>query len=156
MKFLVCAVGYKMPGWIADGFSEYARRMPREAGIELIEIKPEKRSEGKSIDQLLNSEAIRIRTALTPRCLKVAMDECGKQLTTIELAEAIVAWMRNGRDIAFIIGGADGLDAEIKISADEILSLSKMTLPHGLVRILLAEQLYRAVSLIKGHPYHRG
>jgi 23S rRNA (pseudouridine1915-N3)-methyltransferase len=84
------------------------------------------------------------------------MDECGKQLTTIELAEAIGAWMRNGRDIAFIIGGADGLDAEIKISADEVLSLSNMTLPHGLVRILLAEQLYRAVSLIKGHPYHRG
>lgn len=141
---------------MADGFSEYARRMPREACIELIEIKPEKRGEGKSIDQLLNAEAIRIRTVLTPRCLKIAMDECGKQLTTIELAEAIGAWMRNGRDIAFIIGGADGLDAEIKISADQVLSLSNMTLPHGLVRILLAEQLYRAVSLIKGHPYHRG
>lgn len=156
MKFLVCAVGHKMPAWIADGFCEYARRMPREACIELIEIKPERRSEGKSIDQLLNAEAIRIRTALTPRCLKIALDECGKQLTTIELAGAIGTWMRNGSDIAFIIGGADGLDAEIKISVDQVLSLSNMTLPHGLVRILLAEQLYRAVSLIKGHPYHRG
>lgn len=154
MKFLVCAVGHKMPQWISAGFEEYTRRMPHEATIELLEIKPEKRS-GKKLEQLLAAEAARILAALPPRCRMVAMDERGKQLTTAKLADSITEWMRNGGDTAFIVGGADGLDAAIKNSADEVLALSALTLPHGLARILLAEQLYRAVSLIKGHPYHR-
>ena len=83
------------------------------------------------------------------------MDERGKQWTTAKLADSITVWMRSGTDTAFVIGGADGLDADIKNSADEILALSALTLPHGLARVLLAEQLYRAVTLIKGHPYHR-
>ncbi|HEX8873893.1 MAG TPA: 23S rRNA (pseudouridine(1915)-N(3))-methyltransferase RlmH [Nitrosospira sp.] len=155
MKFLICAVGHKVPGWIAAGFDEYARRMPREAPIELIEIKPEKRGEGKRVTQLLSAEATRIKAMLPPRCRTIAMDEHGKQWTTAELADSITEWMRRGGDTAFIIGGADGLDADIKDSADEILALSMLTLPHGLTRVLLAEQLYRAVALIKGHPYHR-
>ena len=155
MKFLICAVGHRMPNWVAAGFDEYARRMPREAHVELLEIRPEKRGEGKSVEQLLNAEAIRIKTALPPRCHMVAMDERGKQWTTAKLADSITVWMRSGTDTAFVIGGADGLDADIKNSADEILALSTLTLPHGLARVLLAEQLYRAVTLIKGHPYHR-
>lgn len=155
MKFLVCAVGQKIPGWIAEGFAEYAKRMPREASIELVEIRPEKRSEGRQVDQLLNAEAKRIRAVLPDRCHTVVLDERGKQVTTVQLGEAMTAWMRNGRDVAFVIGGADGLDAGIKHVADEALALSALTLPHGLARVLLAEQLYRAVSLIKGHPYHR-
>jgi 23S rRNA (pseudouridine1915-N3)-methyltransferase len=83
------------------------------------------------------------------------MDESGRHWSTVKLADSISSWMRNGGDTAFIIGGADGLDLEIKKSADEVLALSALTLPHGLVRVLLAEQLYRAVSLIKQHPYHR-
>jgi 23S rRNA (pseudouridine1915-N3)-methyltransferase len=154
MKFLVCAVGHKMPRWVAAGFEEYTRRMPHEATIELLEIKPEKRS-GRQVEQLLAAEAVRILAALPPRCRMVAMDERGRQLTTPQLADSITGWMRNGGDTAFIVGGADGLDAGIKNSANEILALSALTLPHGLARILLAEQLYRAVSLIKGHPYHR-
>ena len=154
MKFLVCAVGHKMPRWIAAGFEEYTRRMPHEATIELLEIKPEKRS-GRKVEQLLAAEAVRILAALPPRCRMVAMDERGRQLTTPQLADSITGWMRNGGDTALIVGGADGLDAGIKNSANEILALSALTLPHGLARILLAEQLYRAVSLIKGHPYHR-
>jgi len=130
-----------MPNWVAAGFDEYARRMPREAHVELLEIRPEKRGEGKSVEQLLNAEAIRIRTALPPRCHMVAMDERGKQWTTAKFADSITVWMRSGTDI--------------KNSADEILALSAFTLPHGLARVLLAEQLYRAVTLIKGHPYHR-
>lgn len=155
MKFLVCAVGQKMPAWIAQGFSEYSKRMPREASIELMEIRPEKRGEGRRLDQLLNAEAMRIRAVLPARCHVVVMDERGKQVNTAELAAAISGWMMNGGDVAFIIGGADGLDTDIKSSADEVLALSALTLPHGLARVVLAEQLYRAVSLIKGHPYHR-
>jgi 23S rRNA (pseudouridine1915-N3)-methyltransferase len=155
MKFRICAVGQKMPAWIAEGFNEYSKRMPREASIELIEIRPEKRGEGRRIDQLLDAEAIRIRASLPPRCRLVVMDERGKQVNTAELSDVIAGWMRNGGDAAFIIGGADGLNAEIKRSAEEVLALSALTLPHGLARVVLAEQLYRAVSLIRGHPYHR-
>lgn len=155
MKFIVCAVGHKMPEWIATGFQEYVKRMPRAAAIELLEIKPEKRGTGKKPEQLLAAECIRIRNVLPPRCRLVALDERGKQWTTAKFADSITGWMKDGGDTAFVIGGADGLDANIKNSADEILALSTLTLPHGLARILLAEQLYRAVSLIKGHPYHR-
>jgi 23S rRNA (pseudouridine1915-N3)-methyltransferase len=155
MKFLIFAVGNKMPKWVEAGFDEYARRMPHEATIELMEIKPEKRGEGKKIEQLLVAEAARILAALPAKCRIVAMDERGRQWTTAKLADSITGWMRNGGDTAFLVGGADGLDANIKNSADEVLALSAMTLPHGLARILLAEQLYRAVSLINRHPYHR-
>jgi 23S rRNA (pseudouridine1915-N3)-methyltransferase len=155
MKFLVCAVGHKMPQWIESGFQEYARRMPREAAIELLEIKPERRGAGKSVEQLLMVEGERIRTVLPPRCRLVALDEQGKQSTTATLADSITRWMKDGGDIAFLIGSADGLDPVIKDKADEVLALSTLTLPHGLVRVLLAEQLYRAISMIKGHPYHR-
>lgn len=155
MKLFIFAVGNKMPEWVETGFAEYAKRMPPEATIELIEIKPEKRGGGKKVEQLLTAEGVRIRAALPPKCRTVAMDERGRQWTTVKLAESITGWMRNGGDTAFIIGGADGLDADIKNSADEVLALSALTLPHGLARVLLAEQLYRAVSLIKRHPYHR-
>lgn len=155
MKFLIFAVGSKMPKWVEAGFDEYARRMPHEATIELMEIKPEKRGEGKKVEQLLVAEAARILAALPSKCRIVAMDERGRQWTTAKLADSITGWMRNGGDTAFLVGGADGLDANIKNSADEVLALSAMTLPHSLARILLAEQLYRAVSLINRHPYHR-
>lgn len=155
MKFLVFAVGNKMPEWVETGFKEYARRMPHEAAIELLELRPEKRGGGKKVEQLVAAEGARILAALPPRCRIVAMDERGRQWTTAKLADSIAGWMRNGGDTAFILGGADGLDASIKNSADEVLALSALTLPHGLARILLAEQLYRAMSLINRHPYHR-
>lgn len=155
MKFLVCAVGHKMPQWIATGFQEYAKRMPREAGIGLREIKSERRSAGKTVEQLLAAEGERIRAVLPSKCRLVALDERGKQWTTGKLADSIDRWIKEGGDIVFLIGGADGLDPVIKNAADEVLALSALTLPHGLARVLLAEQLYRAISLIKGHPYHR-
>ena len=155
MKFIVCAVGHKMPDWVAAGFEEYAKRMPHEAAIELLEIKPEKRGAVKNCGTIAGGGRCPYPGGATARCRIVAMDERGKQWTTAKLADSITGWMKNGGDTAFIIGGADGLDASIKNSADEILALSALTLPHGLARILLAEQLYRAVSLIKGHPYHR-
>lgn len=155
MKFIICAVGHKMPDWVAAGFREYARRMPHEAAIELVEIKPEKRT-GLKVEKLLDAEADRILAAIPSRRRVVVMDERGRQWSTARLAESVRNWMREGGDTVFIIGGADGLAAAIRNSADEVLALSALTMPHALARILLAEQLYRAVSLIKGHPYHRG
>ena len=155
MKFFILAVGNKMPKWVEDGFADYAKRMSQEVTIELVRIKPERRSKSKQISRLLCAEAKRIHAALPPKCRTIVMDECGRQWSTAKLANSISGWMRNGGDTAFIIGGADGLDLGIKNSADEVLALSALTLPHGLARVLLAEQLYRAVSLIKQHPYHR-
>ncbi|PXW84957.1 23S rRNA (pseudouridine1915-N3)-methyltransferase [Nitrosomonas sp. Nm84] len=155
MKFFILAVGNKMPDWIRTGYLEYTKRLPREITVNLIEIKPEKRLNGKVTEQLLFAEYQRIRAALPADCQVVVLDENGQQWTTVKFAHVIKQWTMDGDAVAFIIGSADGLHDEIKRAAGEMLALSKLTLPHGLVRVLLAEQLYRAVSIIKGHPYHR-
>ncbi|SFU48940.1 23S rRNA (pseudouridine1915-N3)-methyltransferase [Nitrosomonas eutropha] len=154
MKFHILAVGNKMPDWIKKGYAEYSQRMPKEAEIQLVEIKPEKRV-GKKTEQLLQAESERIRIALPLGCHIVVLDESGKQTATVRLAELMTNWMESGRDVTFIIGGADGLHQDIKQIAHEKLALSAMTLPHGLARVLLAEQLYRAFSITRNHPYHR-
>jgi 23S rRNA (pseudouridine1915-N3)-methyltransferase len=155
MRTLVVAVGAHMPPWVAAGFDEYIRRMPREARVELVEIKPQKRSPGWTTDRVLLREAQRIEAALPQACTRVALDERGKMLNSAELARQIAAWRLRGKDIAFLIGGADGLAAGLKSTVAATLSLSAMTLPHGLARVLLAEQLYRAHTISTGHPYHR-
>jgi len=154
MKFLVLAVGNRMPAWIEAGFQEYVKRMPRGARIELREIRPGNRA-GGGTGRALETERDHIRAALPGGCEAVALDERGKAMTTAQLAGQIEQWRAGGRDVAWIIGGPDGLHPEIKREARRMVSLSSMTLPHGLVRVLLAEQLYRAVSLLAGHPYHR-
>jgi 23S rRNA (pseudouridine1915-N3)-methyltransferase len=155
MKLLIVSVGHKMPDWITAGFNEYAKRMPREAKIELLEIKPEPRTTGKTTAQIMEAEAQRIFAALPQSCLRIALDEHGAQPTTRQLAAQMQEWMREGRDVAFIIGGADGLHDSVKRTAQQMLALSALTLPHAMVRVLLAEQLYRAYSLMHNHPYHR-
>ena len=155
MKLLILAVGLKMPEWINTGFEEYAKRMPRETRIELIEIKPEPRKTGKSTTQIMEAEAQRILAALPQNCLRIALDERGSAWTTRQLADRMQTWMGEGRDLSFIIGGADGLHESMKKSAQQLLALSALTLPHAMVRVLLAEQLYRAHSLLHNHPYHR-
>lgn len=155
MKLIIVSVGHKMPDWITAGFNEYTRRMPREAQITLLEIKPEPRTTGKTTVQIMEAEAQRILSALPQNCLCIAMDERGIQSTTRQLAAQMQDWMREGRDVAFIIGGADGLHESVKRAAQQLLSLSSLTLPHAFVRVLLAEQLYRAYSLMHNHPYHR-
>lgn len=155
MRLCVVAVGTRMPSWIEAGFADYARRMPREARLELIEIRPEKREGGRTAAQILEAEAARITAALPRGCLRVALDERGRMVTSGELAQMLYSWLTSGRDVAFIIGGADGLAPALREGADLIWSLSPLTLPHGLVRVVLAEQLYRAVSILRGHPYHR-
>lgn len=156
MKCYILTVANKVPAWIETGFFEYTKRLPHEITITLVSIKPEKRSSGKNTEQILSSECARIRAAIPSGCCVIALDEKGKQWTTINLADSLTKWMSEGGDIAFIIGGADGLHRNIKQMAHEKLALSAMTLPHGFVRVLLAEQLYRAISIIKRHPYHRG
>lgn len=155
MKLLILAVGNKMPSWITEGFNEYAKRMPREAKIELVEIKPEPRTSGKTAPQIMEAEAQRIKAALPASALCIALDERGATPTTKQLAQQMQDWMQQGRDVAFIIGGADGLHESIKQQAKQLLALSALTMPHGMVRVLLAEQLYRAHSLMHNHPYHR-
>jgi 23S rRNA (pseudouridine1915-N3)-methyltransferase len=155
MKLIIVSVGHKMPDWITAGFNEYTKRMPREARIELLEIKPEPRTTGKTTMQIMEAEAQRILAALPQNCLRIALDQRGIQPTTRQLAAQMQDWMRAGRDVAFIIGGADGLHESVKQAAQQLLALSALTLPHAVVRVLLAEQLYRAHSLMHNHPYHR-
>jgi 23S rRNA (pseudouridine1915-N3)-methyltransferase len=159
LKLHILAIGHKPPDWVVAGFEDYARRMPREARIQLTEIKPAPRSRqapsAAAIARILEAEKSRLVAALPPGCVRIALDERGKPLSTADLARRLTAWMQGGRDVAFLIGSADGLDQELKADADLLLSLSAMTLPHAMVRVLLAEQLYRAVSMIQNHPYHR-
>jgi 23S rRNA (pseudouridine1915-N3)-methyltransferase len=155
VKIRILAVGHKMPAWIETGYQEYAKRMPPDAALELLEIKPEKRAAGASTERIQKLEAARIAAALPEQAMLIALDERGKQLTTAEFSAQLARWMQDGAQPCFVIGGADGLDASIKQRADLSLGLSRLTLPHGLARVMLAEQLYRAVSLLKGHPYHR-
>ena len=155
MKLLVVAVGHRLPAWMDDGFAEYAKRMPRELSIDLVEIKPEPRTTGKPVDVMMAAEAKRIEAALPVRCRRIALDERGEVLDTPALAHRLGQWQDSGDDAAFLIGGPDGLDPGLKASARETLRLSSLTLPHALVRVVLAEALYRAVSVLKNHPYHR-
>ena len=154
MRLRIVALGQRMPAWVDAGFDDYAKRMPREYAFELVELKAAPRDRGKSVAQMLAVEAVQIRTACATDHV-VALDERGSGWTTRDLAAKISRWRADDTSVAFVIGSADGLDEAFKRSANERLAVSSMTLPHGLVRIVLAEQLYRAASLIAGHPYHR-
>lgn len=157
MKLRVLSVGHRPPAWAAAAFEDYARRMPRELAIEPIALKPARR-DGDAVALAARAraeEGQRIVAAIPTGSVKVALDERGFAWTTQQFARALEAWMGAGRDVCFIIGGADGLDDEVRRGADVLLSLSAMTMPHALARVVLAEQLYRAVSLIRNHPYHR-
>lgn len=155
MKLRVLAVGTRMPSWVDEAWHDFAKRMPREMPLELVEIKAEPRTTGKPPATLMAAEASRLRAALSGRYRKVMLDERGDNLTTQALAQRLEAWLGAGEDVAIVIGGPDGLDADFKKEADETLRLSSLTLPHALVRVILAEALYRAASVLKGHPYHR-
>jgi 23S rRNA (pseudouridine1915-N3)-methyltransferase len=154
MKLRVVAPGHRMPAWVTAGWDDYARRMPRAFPLVLVELKPEPRDRGKPVPQLLAAEGIRIAAACRGARV-VALDEHGQPWTTRMLADALARWRDEARDAAFVIGSADGLAEEVKRDAAAVVAISALTLPHGLVRIVVAEQLYRAVSLLAGHPYHR-
>ena len=154
MKLVVCAVGTRMPAWVDAGFDDFARRMPRELPLALAEIRPEPRN-GKPVDALLAPVNRATRATLPQRAGVVARDERGNASTTRDLAARLEHWQTEGDDVAFVIGGPDGLAAGIRRDAHESLRLSSLTLPHALVRVVLAEALYRAWSVTRHHPYHR-
>jgi len=144
-----------MPRWIEDGYAEYAGRMPKSARLSLVEVRPEPRTCGKTVAQLTEAEAHRIEAAIPADCERIVLDERGREFTTREFAAWLEKKLDDRRDLAFLIGGPDGLAPRLKAGAAVRMRLSDMTLPHGLARVLLAEQLYRAVSIMQHHPYHR-
>ncbi|WP_397476185.1 23S rRNA (pseudouridine(1915)-N(3))-methyltransferase RlmH [Pusillimonas sp.] len=155
MKLFVVAVGHRMPDWVEQAWADYARRLPADCALELREIKPEPRSGGKTPVQMMQAEARRIEAAMPSGALRIALDERGRDLTTQKLSAELEQWRGQGRDVAFLVGGPDGLDAQLKKSCHSLLRLSSLTLPHPMVRVVLAEQLYRAWAIMVNHPYHR-
>ena len=154
VRLCLVALGHRMPAWVAAGFDDYAKRLPRECALELVELKAEPRDRGRTVEQTLGAEGKRIAAATTGFAI-VALDERGVRWSTQELADHLRQWREGGRNVAFVIGSADGLHADVKAKALAVVSLSAMTLPHGLARVILAEQIYRATSILAGHPYHR-
>jgi 23S rRNA (pseudouridine1915-N3)-methyltransferase len=155
MQLIIAAVGHKMPAWITAGFDEYVKRMPPECRIVLKEVKPQERSSNMPAQLAMQIERTRIEAVLPKGARIVALDERGQDPSSVQLSQHLQKWRGDGRDVVFIIGGADGLDPELKNRADQLMRLSSLTLPHGMVRVLLAEQLYRAWSISQNHPYHR-
>lgn len=154
MKLLVVAVGQRQPAWADSAWADYAKRFPPEMRLELKAVKAEARH-GKTAAQCMAAEAQRIQAAVPAGARRVVLDERGSRVDTAALAERLGRWRGDGRDLALLIGGPDGLDPVLKAGADETLRLSDLTLAHAFARVLLAEALYRAWSLHVGHPYHR-
>jgi 23S rRNA (pseudouridine1915-N3)-methyltransferase len=155
VRVTILSVGHKMPAWIQEGFHEYVRRMPPEIRVEMVELKPEERGAGKSAERAKEAEGERLIAAVPAGATLLALDEKGKAVTTQGLSVMLSGWMREAVHPVFAIGGADGLSPAVKERADKLVSLSALTLPHALVRVVLAEQLYRAWSILARHPYHR-
>jgi 23S rRNA (pseudouridine1915-N3)-methyltransferase len=159
MKLQLVAVGQRQPDWADAAFADFEKRFPPEMRLLLKAVKAEPRGAGnhagKTAAQCMAAEAQRIEVAIIKGARRVVLDEHGTRMTTAQLAQRMHAWRQDGRDVALLVGGPDGLDATLKAGADETLRLSDLTLPHAFVRVLLAEALYRAWSLSTGHPYHR-
>ena len=155
MKVRLLTVSQRQPAWVTDACAEYEKRLQRAWQFQLLEIKPEARTSGATTQRVQAAEAQRIRNAVPKGALLVALDERGESWSTEQFAEKIEGWQQLGRDLVLVIGGADGLDAEFRQQADHRLSLSRMVMPHGLVLVVIVEQLYRAATVIEGHPYHK-
>jgi 23S rRNA (pseudouridine1915-N3)-methyltransferase len=155
MQIQLIAVGTRMPAWVQEGFAEYAKRLPRECGLQLVEIPLGKRGKSADVQRAIAEEGERMLAALPRDCRVIALEVQGRTWSTEQLAGELEGWLGAGRDLALLVGGPDGLSEACRRRADQAWSLSPLTLPHPLVRVLLAEQLYRAWTLYKGHPYHR-
>lgn len=156
MRLRLICVGQKMPGWVTDGFREYARRMPRELSLELVEIPVAHRGKNPDIARLMEQEGEAILAAAGHRDHLIALEVGGRRWSTEQLAEELERWQQDGRDVCLMVGGPDGLPDACRQRAGQQWSLSPLTLPHPLVRIVVAEQLYRAWTITRHHPYHRG
>ncbi len=155
MKIRLLTVSHKQPGWVHEACAEYEKRLPREWGFQLVEVKPDARTSGAPTEKVQAAEAVKLRQALGKNVRVVALDERGESWSTRAFADKLKRWQQDARDVAFVVGGADGLEPAFRDAADVRLSLSAMTMPHGLVRVVLIEQLYRAASVLAGHPYHK-
>jgi len=155
MQIHLIAVGSKMPGWVTEGFDEFARRLPAECRLRLVEIPAGKRGKNADIARLTQDEGEKMLAAIPKGAHVVALEVDGKDWSTEQLSEQLDSWLHGGSDVALLVGGPEGLSAACRTRADQLWSLSRLTYPHPLVRVVLSEQLYRAWSLLKGHPYHR-
>lgn len=149
------SVGKKMPSWVTMAYEDYAKRLPRSCALRLIEVDLPKRTKTSSIDQLKSQEASSLLAAIPKNSVVIALDERGKLIRTAQLAEKLDHWQASGQDVSLLIGGPDGLAQTCLDAAHEQLALSPLTLPHPLCRVILAEQIYRAWSILAHHPYHR-
>ena len=155
MRIHLIAVGTRLPAWVTEAYQEYAKRLPRECSLQLVEIPLSKRRKSQTPEQAADDEGQQILAALPRDCTVVAMDGLGKGWSTEALAVRLQDWLGSGRDVALLVGGPDGLSTGCLARADLKWSLSALTYPHPLVRVILAEQLYRAWTISVGHPYHR-
>ncbi len=155
MRIHLIAVGQKMPDWVKKGYDEYVKRLPVSCSLKLVEIAPGHRGKSADIKRAIEDESQKMLAAIPEGAIVVALDEKGKSWSTLTLAEQMREWMQAGRDVALLVGGPDGLSDACRQRAERIWSLSALTLPHPLVRVVLAEQIYRAWSVTQGHPYHR-
>ena len=156
MNIHLISVGNKMPSWVNDGYLEYAKRMPAECTLKLTEIAPGRRGQRVDVARTLRDEGERMLKAVPKGCRLLALDVGGRQWSSEQLAVQLSGWMAQGSDVALLVGGPEGMDPACLGQAQARWSLSPLTLPHPLVRVLLAEQLYRAWSILRNHPYHRG
>ncbi len=155
MKIHLIAVGERMPGWVQQGYDEYARRLPRECQLRLVEIAPGRRGKGADTARAIREEGQRMLAAIPKGARVIALEVNGRPWSTEQLAGQLQDWLAGGSDVALLVGGPEGLADEARAAAHRQWSLSPLTLPHPLVRVLLAEQLYRAWSILSNHPYHR-
>lgn len=155
MRIHLIAVGNRMPEWVVTGYGEFAGRLPTECRLHLIEITPGRRAKGGDVARAVAEEGERMLAAIPKGSLVIALEVEGRGWATGQLAQQLAAWLQGGRDVALLVGGPDGLAESCRARAELSWSLSPLTLPHGLVRVILAEQLYRASTLLAGHPYHR-
>lgn len=154
-RLLIIAVASRLPEWVEAGCRDYLGRLPGEFAVRRIQLKPESRTQGHAVGKLLEREGKRIAATLPQGSRVIALDERGRDFTTAQFARQLRRWLDDGTPTAFVLGGPDGLQEEFKTRAALTLRLSSMTLPHAVAQLLLCEQLYRAASLLAGHPYHR-
>jgi len=155
MQIHLIAVGEKMPQWVQQGYTEYARRLPAECALRLVEVPAGKRGKNADIARILRDETSRLLDAVPRGTRRIALEVGGRTWSTEQLSQQLDAWMQDGRDVALLVGGPEGLGDAAREAADQQWSLSPLTLPHPLVRIVVAEQIYRAWSILHNHPYHR-
>lgn len=155
MQIHLIAIGEKMPAWVQQGYQEYAKRLPAECTLKLVEIPAGKRSKNADIARIMRDETDHLLSAIPKGAHVVALEVGGRDWSTEQLADKLGDWMQSGQDIALLVGGPDGMTEQARKAADQLWSLSSLTLPHPLVRIVLAEQIYRAWSVLRNHPYHR-